>query len=149
LRFKKLTEIPRLVSPLISILSTLHQTSSMPPKVEFLYSTKVSHQKLDANRILFLPRLCSIQSSWPKNIDLTLFITGDFKRMRNPEELPWHYTRRIEKPDLLTSLGEDVEQRKRTVCYVCGPPRMTDEFVEFLAGQEGMEAERVFCEKWW
>lgn len=43
-----------------------------------------------------------------------------------------------------------VERRmKETVVYVCGPAGMTDEFVEIVSGIEGMERERVFCEKWW
>src|SRR5207245_2381472 len=59
-----------------------------------------------------------------------------------------HKARRIEYGDLLDCLGPE-EERKKTVVYVCGPPRMTDEFVNVLGEALGMENRRVLCEKWW
>ena len=58
------------------------------------------------------------------------------------------HCRRIGHEDLLDALGP-VGERKGVVVYICGPPEMTDEFVEVVKGAEGMEAGRVFCEKWW
>lgn len=42
-----------------------------------------------------------------------------------------------------------VEKRKGVVVYICGPPGMTDEFVEVMGRAEGMDPTMVFCEKWW
>ena len=42
-----------------------------------------------------------------------------------------------------------VDGRKGVVAYVCGPPPLTDWAVDVLRGAEGMEKERVLCEKWW
>lgn len=38
---------------------------------------------------------------------------------------------------------------EETVCYLCGPPGMTDEFVALLKGLLGDGQERIFFEKWW
>ena len=45
--------------------------------------------------------------------------------------------------------SEGGKGREGTVCYVCGPQKMTDEVVEFLGRQVGMAPGRVLCEKWW
>lgn len=37
----------------------------------------------------------------------------------------------------------------RTVTYVCGPPAMTDQFVDGLRGVDGVHPGDVCCEKWW
>lgn len=56
--------------------------------------------------------------------------------------------RRIKHEDLMEALGP-VEERKGVVVYICGPPGMTDEFVKVMSRAEGIERERVLCEKWW
>jgi NAD(P)H-flavin reductase len=69
-----------------------------------------------------------------------------FKLLITNEEnvdVPQTLNRRIEKQDLVDSVGDS----EGTVCFVCGPPGMTDEFVGIFEGLVG--AERVFCEKWW
>lgn len=38
---------------------------------------------------------------------------------------------------------------KDTICYVCGPPKMTDELVDVARGLMGSEKDSVFFEKWW
>lgn len=38
---------------------------------------------------------------------------------------------------------------EETVCYLCGPPWMTDELVGVLRGLLGDGQKRVFFEKWW
>lgn len=57
------------------------------------------------------------------------------------------FYRRIMREDLVSAVGRG--DRTGTVCYVCGPAGMTDEFVEVLRELEGMEERRVLCEKWW
>lgn len=61
------------------------------------------------------------------------------------------HSRRIKRQDLqATIIGEDAQVNpNETVCYLCGPPKMTDEFVEVLRGLLGGEKERVLFEKWW
>lgn len=56
--------------------------------------------------------------------------------------------RRITRDDLLTAVG-GADDREGTVCYICGPSAMTDEFVDSVKDMPGMDEKRVFCEKWW
>ena len=95
-----------------------------------------------------------------QKVTLTLFLTGgpventgSVEHGKFPNRT---FARRITNADLVRALhGHDREtfgqkdDRSGTVCFVCGPPRMTDEFVSFLAQQSGMSGERVLCEKWW
>ena len=86
----------------------------------------------------------------------TLYLTGETQRSPNQvqgrESLSTgrieHRNRRIRPTDLLEALGP-AHDRKTTVAYVCGPQKMTDEFVEVLSRAESMDTRRVFCEKWW
>lgn len=52
------------------------------------------------------------------------------------------HSQRINKDDL-----DAKAQQKDTVYYICGPPAMTDEFVQYLEPIVGKE--RVLYEKWW
>jgi hypothetical protein len=54
--------------------------------------------------------------------------------------------RRISKQDLDGAVV-GAASSESTVCYVCGPPPMTDEFVGHLGSLIG--SDRVLCEKWW
>ena len=57
--------------------------------------------------------------------------------------------RRIDREALHDAVNHtDEDWRKNTVVYICGPPRMTDEF-EKLYLDMGMEKGRVVTEKWW
>ena len=56
---------------------------------------------------------------------------------------------RITEDDLKNVAGDDVEERKGVVAYVCGPPEMTDWAVEKLSDIEGVDRDRILCEKWW
>lgn len=91
-------------------------------------------------------------------VTMRLFVTGTeesgpIEHGRLPNRT---FTRRITKEDLLLALdgypsepSKDENHRAGTVCYVCGPSKMTDDFVAFLSGQPGMAEARVLCEKWW
>ncbi|CAG8070798.1 unnamed protein product [Penicillium salamii] len=62
------------------------------------------------------------------------------------------HSSRIEDSDLRSAIynEETGTSAKDTVCYVCGPPQMTDSFVEKLRGMLGEDGERrIFFEKWW
>ena len=94
----------------------------------------------------------------PTNITLSLYLTdmgqGDQGMIEHGKLPNRTFGRRIAENDLVSALDgwkkglPDGEGRYRTVCYVCGPQKMTDEIVGFLAKQDGMSPERVLCEKW-
>lgn len=92
------------------------------------------------------------------NITLSLFLTGTGQTGRIEHgQLPNRtFAGRIGESDLMRAIDGHCEHaspgkahRDGTLCYVCGPSAMTDEFVSFLSGCEGMSEERVLCEKWW
>jgi NAD(P)H-flavin reductase len=137
----------------MSMVTSIYEQWSLhdqrhPKKVYILYSTKVNKKLVHSNNILFLDRLKNYEEHHPERLSVTLFITGDYEKLEDPEGLPWHFTRRLNKADILAVLG-DLGKRQRTVCYICGPPSMTDDLVHFLSGLDGLEASRVLCEKWW
>ena len=89
------------------------------------------------------------------NVTLRLFLTGtgetgSIEHGKLPNQT---FARRITTTDLEDAVDgyqhSGQNSRSRTVCYVCGPPVMTDGFVDFLMQQTGMAKERVLCEKWW
>ena len=158
-------------SPLISIFSHLVRapTSARPKEIHFLYMTKTSGpgDEIDPQSILFLTRLMDFVAAIadPPNVTLSLFLTGpaaegavsDDRYMIEHGKLPNRtFGRRITAAGLVGAIdgwrkpvyGPE-HDRQGTVCYVCGPPKMTDDFVAFLGKQEGMVQERVLCEKWW
>jgi hypothetical protein len=85
------------------------------------------------------------------DVQLDLFISATSqKEIDGAADLPEHVKLgRIEKNDLEAAIGEDRSVRQATVAYVCGPPAMTDQFVDFLSSRDGMDKRKVLCEKWW
>jgi NAD(P)H-flavin reductase len=133
----------------MSIASHLHQKDQMPAEVRFLYTVRQPEAGQD---ILFLSRLHSIAQSLPtKQFRLQLHLTGaPPSPMADVPIVPRAtvHHRRVIHSDLLEALGK-AEDRAGVVCYICGPPAITDDFVSVLRQAEGMEEERVLCEKWW
>ncbi len=132
------------------MISHLYQTKQMPQEVQFLYATRMSEPE---GRVLFLSRLQAIsQSVPPYQLQLTLYVSG----LESPSLLVRNSSlmnvrlqqRRINRSDLMDAIGGP-QNRASVVCYVCGPPAMTDEFVQVLRQAEGMEEHNVLCEKWW
>lgn len=126
--------------------------------MHFVYATKASAE-LNPQEILFLPRLSDlVAAEADPNVTLSLFLTGTgddgvIEHGRLPNRT---FGRRLEQADLLKAVDgykQNVfgaeHDRKNTLCYVCGPPQMTDEIVAFLSKQEGLHEDRVLCEKWW
>lgn len=173
----QLTYFSPLISILSHITEIGLSTSSSSREtlsIHFLYSSRVptlpstspsesspsGSQNVDQeslNRILFLPRLRQIvQRSCPDyslsdrqrqvpprfRIYLNLFLTNlaSFQDVAWPDM--WIRSRRISEEDLVAAATDP-----DTVCYVCGPPPMTDNFVDVLGQIVG--AERVFHERWW
>ncbi|TGO28725.1 hypothetical protein BPAE_0024g00730 [Botrytis paeoniae] len=130
-------------------------------EVKFLYSTKVptSIPAEDERRegeteeaILFLDRLQEIfkkRDKW----DLQLFATGsshytiELSKTNANSNVETHH-RRISNLDIDLALGT-MEEKLRTIVYICGPPTMTDSMVSYIQNLPGMDPLRVLCEKWW
>jgi NAD(P)H-flavin reductase len=140
------------INPLISIFAHLMGLAKRPKKVRFVYGTKVEEGQIKASRILFLTRLMElVKKQGNGDVQLDLFITGTSqKEIDGGDDLPEHVKLgRIAKDDLEAAIGKDRNIRQATVAYVCGPPAMTDQFVDFLSTRDGMDKRKVLCEKWW
>ncbi|CAG7979114.1 unnamed protein product [Penicillium nalgiovense] len=156
------------INPLISMLSHLNNNEphTANPTIHILYSSRLPQGQgtgsADAilDQILFLPRLRQIirsqESSHRLHISLDLFLTdlassSDLLSSGSPSDLKIHPDR-ISDHDLRSAAvgtGGELDSQG-TVCYVCGPPDMTDSIVEKLVeilGDGGKQ--RVFFEKWW
>lgn len=87
----------------------------------------------------------------PKNA-LDIFVTGtwDGSELSVNERYPFspYVQGRIQSKNLRDIIVNE-HQRGQSVYYVCGPPGMTDEVVQYLQKQESIAPECVLCEKWW
>ncbi|KAI9817873.1 MAG: hypothetical protein M1827_000992 [Pycnora praestabilis] len=132
------------INPLISVISHLNQVQQMPEEVVFLYTLRTPGPRTASSDILFLPRLQGLtESTGPMRLDLQLFLTGDGVITHDKSLGDLVKYRRINRDDLLQAIGDE-GSRDEVVAYVCGPPAMTDEFVDTLKGVEKME-NRVLC----
>ncbi|KAF1841315.1 uncharacterized protein K460DRAFT_318122 [Cucurbitaria berberidis CBS 394.84] len=160
------------INPIMSMLSYIHR--SYPNlQVRVLYSTKVPSHETGPTEVLYLPEILDLfrRPRSETTIDrLELFFTGtwDGSDMGTKNEAPINplmaltlpkldsdtevpvlaWTHRIDESALSNAVG-DPKQAQASVFYVCGPPDMTDELVQFLKEQKSVKPERVFCEKWW
>lgn len=130
--------------------------------IHVLYSSKLPDAETPESaldQVLFLRRLREIvrsQSQFHRlRITLDLFLSNLQDKsssllLQPPQDLTIH-PRRLNEEDLNRSVSGRGKQfiPDETVCYVCGPPQMTDEVVrtvtELLHGQKN----RVLYEKWW
>ncbi|GFN21474.1 FAD-dependent oxidoreductase [Aspergillus tubingensis] len=161
------------INPLISMLSHLNNGDeiALPHpsfNIRFLYSTKLPRTEegtvtgngtSSLQQVLFLSRLRQIIASQSQirrlQISLDLFITdpgldrSSLTEFAESGDLNLH-TRRINRDDLrkAVSRADGSIEAEETVCYVCGPPGMTDDVVSSLEGFLG-DTERVYYEKWW
>src|ERR1700753_483719 len=113
------------------MLQDICQSNTSTPEIIFFYSTKASDARpLNMDGILFLPRLTELESIPEHRIALRLFITPSdaFAPSDVQGQFPKFHSRRLTNTDLAEALAKDGE---RTICYVCGPPIMTDEMVGF------------------
>jgi ferredoxin-NADP reductase len=148
------------INPLMSIVSSLAAQKKEKGKlafhVKFLYTTRSF--KLDANpsEILFLERLVSVFDILGHEGQFELFLTSGQLKGEKIESRTISVagkqlkvqTSRIHDTDLLDALGP-VEERAGTICYICGVPTMTDEFVETAKNAKGIDERNVLFEKWW
>ncbi|KAL4913392.1 hypothetical protein BDW62DRAFT_214284 [Aspergillus aurantiobrunneus] len=156
------------INPLISMLSHLNNndesTGLFHPSlnIHVLYSSKLPDAmtpESGLDQILFLPRLREIvrsQSQFRRlRITINLFLSCIHDQsspllLQPPEDLTI-YPRRINQEDLCRTVsGADVKfAPSETVCYVCGPPQMTDEVVNTITDLLNGQKDRIFFEKWW
>ncbi|KAJ5779697.1 hypothetical protein N7457_007417, partial [Penicillium paradoxum] len=157
------------INPLISMLSHLNNNEPHTPNpktIRILYSSRLlqDHETVTAetalDQVLFLPRLRQIirsqESSHRLHISLDLFLTdlgssSSLLASGSPSGIKIHSERISDRDLRAAATGEDGElDPQGTVCYVCGPPAMTDAVVEKMAQMLGEVGEqRVFFEKWW
>ncbi|OCK81709.1 hypothetical protein K432DRAFT_442157 [Lepidopterella palustris CBS 459.81] len=163
------------INPLISILSHIRQTDVSLDHLRCLYMTKIPRHNPKASDVLFLPRLLDIFHPSATGLDtegkqererLELFFTGgpegpfsfqdgrfflsEHDSLSPGKELPHcTYFSRIGDDDLRSAAGYSRKERQASLYYVCGPPNMTDHVVDFMRKQDGVDADRVLCEKWW
>ncbi|KAL2157572.1 hypothetical protein VTH06DRAFT_5950 [Thermothelomyces fergusii] len=117
---------------------------------------------VSGSSILFLERVARLLRSGRVKGRLRLFLTGSASaagggheterqgvvRCNGGADLVPFLRRRMTVGDVQEAVGADKEA---AVVYICGVPRMTDDFVEALVSPEGfgMHRERVLFEKWW
>ncbi|KAF2756496.1 ferredoxin reductase-like protein [Pseudovirgaria hyperparasitica] len=131
------------INPLISICSALSRSSHIN-SIKVLYSTRLT---TSSSKVLFLERLNAL-SQKQSTTTVQLFLTGSTPLERTCESMKAAKLQRIRLDDLIDAIGP-ATGRASTICYVCGPSKMTDDVVKYLAAQEGMDRSRVLCEKWW
>lgn len=135
--------------------------TQLPDNIHILYTTRLpQHEETteqDLDQILFLPRLRQMiqsQKAHRPRLLLDLFLTNvqpSADLVFAPSDIVIHSSR-IRDEDLQSAIGnrDNGTRSKDTVCYVCGPPAMTDSIVERLKGMLGEGGEkRIFFEKWW
>lgn len=148
------------INPLMSIVSSLATQKKERGKlgfhVKFLYTTRDLRPDASPSEILFLERLVSVFDALGGEGQFELFLTSGQRERAETEIATLSVAgkqlkvqrRRIYDTDLLDALGP-VEERVGTVCYICGVPTMTDEFVENANHAKGMNEINVLSEKWW
>ena len=160
---------------MISILTHLCQYPDQnPPSITLLYSTKKGRSSA-LSSILFFDRLSEIffRENCSSNLSFELFLTDssipglqspegadkpvveaqfgestsrkDVSSTVHPRKVRY---KRFTQEDLINALGPALD-RSGTLVYVCGPPPMTDWAVQTMREAEGMDPDRVLCEKWW
>ena len=139
----------------MSMLSYLSEQDPLKEHLdaEVLYGVKDPGLPEKVGEVLFLDRIAALFSRPRGGLrgGVKLFVTGmgseDGEVSCNGYNVPV-VRRRIEMDDIRQVIGQD---KSETAVYICGPPKMTDEFVEVLTSAQGqrMDAERVLYEKWW
>ncbi|KAL7942996.1 hypothetical protein V8C42DRAFT_331041 [Trichoderma barbatum] len=140
------------VNPLVSMLSYIAESNNVRNGVDvrFLYASKLPRSgKL--SDIVFLDRITRLVGEGKVKGEVKLYVTAaGIAVSQGMESINGAQVqvqpRRLTMVDVEAAIGEDGHDRG-TVVYVCGPPTMTDELVEKLAGV--MDPQRVLTEKWW
>lgn len=154
------------VNPMMSMLSWISEQETINFEVQVLYSVKKSLAPMAAETILFLERIARIFQGKELAGELKLFLTDTglsygassiaADGLGPGREIPCQLRRMTCEPNVdmapvndgALAVGAD---KVAAVIYVCGPPAMTDQFVAYFTGKDGlgMVKERVLFEKWW
>ncbi|KAF5595413.1 ap-1 complex subunit gamma-1 [Fusarium pseudocircinatum] len=129
------------INPLVSMMGHIAE-EGYNLEVKVLYATKLPAQGLRG--VLFLDRIRKWFTGKQLIGDLKMFTTGIYEGQVESRELDVH-ERRFTVEDVKEAVGE----KNNSVVYVCGPATMTDEIVDGLTGNRGMDKNRVMLEKWW
>lgn len=154
------------INPIMSMLEHLHLESLLKQseihEVRLLYGARAR----EGEAIVFYDRIAGILNKYKTSAPdapladcdyrMAMYLTGGSTWSPNgvsaldrlDTDHVDHKYQRITHTDLMEALGP-VAVRRHTVAYICGPPKMTDEFVDILTRVEGMDSRRVLCEKWW
>ncbi|KGQ05860.1 AP-1 complex subunit gamma-1 [Beauveria bassiana D1-5] len=143
------------INPLMSMLSYLADESrNLDIRVSLMYATKVPEDGNLAG-VLFLDRIVDLFRRGQVAGKVELFLTGPVSQIR---DVTADRTGQVEirfgrmtREDLMPKIRAS-SSKDDTLVYVCGPPAMTDYFVEILTAP-GMasliDAACVKSEKWW
>ncbi|KAF1730928.1 Oxidoreductase NAD-binding domain-containing protein 1 [Beauveria bassiana] len=143
------------INPLMSMLSYLADESrNLDIRVSLMYATKVPEDGNLAG-VLFLDRIVDLFRRGQVAGEVELFLTGPVSQFR---DVTADRTGQVEirfgrmtREDLMPKIWAS-SSKDDTLVYVCGPPAMTDYFVEILTAP-GMasliDAACVKSEKWW
>ncbi|KAL2179053.1 uncharacterized protein P884DRAFT_276137 [Thermothelomyces heterothallicus CBS 202.75] len=166
------------INPLVSMLVWIGEQAAAAGggsrwadlEVEVLYSARdprggeeeQDSGAVSGSGILFLERVARLFRSGRVKGRLKLFLTGGVFAGSGAQEaerqgvvscnggaylVPFS-RKRMTVRDVQEAVGKN---KGATVIYICGVPRMTDDFVEALVSPEGfgMDQKRVLFEKWW
>ncbi|EXK44118.1 hypothetical protein FOXG_04240 [Fusarium oxysporum f. sp. lycopersici 4287] len=129
------------INPLVSMMGHIAE-EGYNLEVKVLYASKLPAQGLKG--VLFLERIRKWFTEKELIGDLKVFTTGIYDGHIESRELDVH-ERRFTVEDVKEAMGE----KNNSVVYVCGPATMTDEIVDGLTRDGGMDKNRVMLEKWW
>ncbi len=163
------------VNPLMSMLSHIADGPRPPFEIHFLYTARIKAKSFLRENVPFLERLAHIFMSDRVRGVLKLVFTGDhdfsFENGGSGDHvLPFEsggvegedgqggkrhlnvsfQTSRLGYAEIESMLGP-VSERMSSIAYICGPPTMTDSFVEYLTRPDGagLDIGQVKYEKWW
>ncbi|KAF5018041.1 hypothetical protein F66182_9991 [Fusarium sp. NRRL 66182] len=130
------------INPLVSMMGCIAE-DRYDIDVRVLYSTKVPAHGL--KHVLFLERMKAWFEEGRLNGRLQVFVTGGYDTQQEGGGCDV-LTRRFRVGDVREAMSGREDE---SVVYVCGPQAMTDEIVDGLTGEGGMDKKRVMLEKWW
>lgn len=148
------------INPLMSMLSYIAEVNDFANlHVLIFYASKMPRQG-GLNQILFVRRIAALFSEGRINGEFKLYLSGDSKDLQRLD-----LSRRVHNVlgtnidvrvgrlsglDLSRSLKD--KQQCSNICYICGPPSMTDDLSQSLISDRselGTMPTQVITEKWW
>lgn len=141
------------VNPLMSMLSCLSESDEWKDvNLNVLYASKGPREGLQG--ILFLERIAKLFGEDKLRGQVSLHVTGGESSIQEGMQMVHGTAMDVRRgrilPEELAGVVQG-EHRDATLVYVCGPPGMTDEFVELLTNPKGvgLSPRLVKTEKWW